>query len=273
MTALDPGHIRAALPRLGLGSAPLAGLYSAVEEEVAVGAVKRAFDAGVRYFDTAPAYGYGLSEERLGRALGGIPRAEFMVSTKVGRLLRTNGAGLTDESIWSQVHNATSYFDFSREAVLTSLKTSYSRLGLDHVDLALIHDPDEHFELARDGAYRALAELRATGEVRWIGVGANSIDVQLRFAAETDIDCFLIAGRYTLLDHERTLRDYFPVCQEKGISVIVAGVFNGGILADPSPGAYYNYAPAPDELLRKAGDIKAVCDRFEVPLRAPHRHA
>src|SRR5438874_8978676 len=182
------------LGRLGLGTAPLAGLYRSVEEEEAVAVVARAWELGVRYFDTAPLYGSGLAEQRLGSGLRERPRDEFVVSTKVGRLLRPGS------SDWHDAPPLQAYFDFSHDAALRSLEQSLGRLGLDRVDIALVHDPDDHYDEVLAGAYRALARLRDEGVVRAIGVGMNQTELLCRFAREADPDCFLVAGRYTALD-------------------------------------------------------------------------
>jgi D-threo-aldose 1-dehydrogenase len=243
--------------RLGLGCAPLAGLYSPVSEEDARATVDRAWELGVRVFDTAPKYGSGLSERRVGAALRDRPRDAFSVSTKVGRLLRAGEA----------------VFDFSYDGVLRSLDESLERLGLDRVDVVLVHDPDDHYDEAVAGAYRALERLREEGVVAAIGVGMNQWQIPARFVRETDIDCVLLAGRYTLLDRSAE-RELLPLCAERNVDVIAAGVFNGGILAG---GTYYDYAPAPPELLERTQRLAATCARHGVPLEAaavqfPLRH-
>lgn len=259
-----------ALPQIGLGCAGLAGLYRGVAEADAVHAITQAHELGIRYFDTAPMYGYGEAETRLGQSLAALADAgEVFVSTKVGRLLDPIPGGTRGpHEIWGDVPPLRPRFDFSREGALASLEASYRRLGGRRADLVLVHDPDDHFETARDGACQVLAELKAAGEIRWVGVGANQIDIQLRLAADVEVDYFLLAGRYTLLDHERTLREYFPVCQAQGIGVIAAGVLNSGILAAPGPGAHYDYVPASPEVIDRALRLDAVCRRHGVPLKA-----
>lgn len=253
--------------RLGLGTAPLGGLYDAVEEATAHGVVERAWELGVRYFDTAPYYGSGSAERRLGAALSGRPRDEFVVSTKVGRLLRPG------ESDWHSAPPLQAYFDFSYDAAMRSLEQSLERLGLDRVDIAFIHDPDDHFDDAVAGAYRALARLRDDGVVRAIGVGMNQTELLCRFAVEADPDCFLVAGRYTLLDRSAAT-DLLPLCAERGIAVVAAGVFNSGVLAG---GSTYDYTPASTDVLQRVAELRATCARHEVPLAAvalqfPLRH-
>ncbi len=247
---------------LGLGTAPLAGLYAPATDEIAHAIVERAWAVGVRFFDTAPYYGSGLAERRLGEALRGRARDEFTVSTKVGRLLRPDASG------WEGA-----YFDFSHDAALRSLEQSLERLGLDRVDVALVHDPDDHYDEALRGAFRALRGLREQGVVRAIGVGMNQTGLLARFAHKADPDCFLVAGRWTLLD--RSARDeLLPLCEERGIRVIAGGVFNSGILAG---GTTFDYEAAPPDILARVRDLDATCARHGVPLAAaavqfPARH-
>ena len=255
---------------LGLGTAPLGGLYDAVDDETAQATVERAWSLGIRLFDTAPYYGSGLAERRLGAGLRGRPRDELTVSTKVGRLLRP---GDSSADGWHGAPPLEAYFDFSYDAALRSLDESLERLGLDRIDIALVHDPDDHYEEALAGAFRALARLREEGVVRAIGVGMNQTELLCRFAREADPDCFLVAGRYTLLDRSAA-DELVPLCEERGIAVIAGGVFNSGVLAD---GETYDYAPAPAAVFERAAELRAVCARYGVPLAAaavqfPSRH-
>jgi D-threo-aldose 1-dehydrogenase len=247
---------------LGLGTAPLAGLYEAVDEDTAHAVVARAWELGLRYFDTAPYYGSGLAERRLGAALRGKGREEFVVSTKVGRLLEPGA------SPWQGA-----YFDFSADGALRSLEGSLERLGLDRIDVALVHDPDDHYDEARAGAFQALARLRDEGVVRAIGVGMNQTAMLARFAREADPDCFLVAGRYTVLDRSAE-DDLLPLCEERQIRVIAGGVFNSGILAG---GTTFDYETAPPDVAARVGDLRETCARHGVPLAAaavqfPRRH-
>jgi D-threo-aldose 1-dehydrogenase len=260
------------LTRLGLGTAPLGGLFRATDEEAAVETVERAYALGLRYFDTAPLYGYGLAERRLGRALAGKPRESFAVSTKVGRLLRADAP--PDRS---QFHDGEPFykgtppvnpvFDFSYDGVLRSVEESLTRLGLERVDILYIHDPDLHHREALEGAYRALERLRRDGTVAAIGAGMNAAEPLAQFAREADFDCFLLAGRYTLLD-QVALQELLPLCLARGIRIIAGGVYNSGILADPRGKARFNYVPAPPHLVERALRLEAVCGRFNVPLKA-----
>ena len=256
------------LGRLGLGTAPLGGLYEAVDEETAHAVVDRAWELGVRTFDTAPYYGSGLAERRLGTALRDRPRDELIVSTKVGRLLRPG------PSAWHGAPALEAYFDFSYDAALRSLEESLDRLGLDRVDVALVHDPDDHYDEAQAGAYRALARLRDEGVVRAVGVGMNRSELLCRFAREADPDCFLLAGRYTLLDRSGA-DGLLPLCAERGIAVIAGGVFNSGVLAG---GDTYDYESASSGVLERVHRLRNVCAEWDVPLPAaalqfPLRHA
>ncbi|WP_206306047.1 aldo/keto reductase [Streptomyces sp. RFCAC02] len=260
--------------RVGLGTGPLGGLYERVTDDQAHATLAAAWDAGVRTFDTAPHYGAGLAEERLGAFLAGRPRAEFTVSTKVGRLL-VPGAAEADAGFVG-APDRVRVRDYTADGVRRSLAESLERTGLDAFDTVLIHDPDDHWEPALREAYPALERLRAEGTVRAIGVGMNQSEMLARFVTETDIDCVLVAGRYTLLDRGAD-RELLPRCRERGVDVLVGGVFNSGVLADPGPGAYYDYAPASDDVLRRARRLADLCAAHGVPLPAaaiqfPLRH-
>lgn len=255
--------------RLGLGAAPLGGLYQAVSDEGATDAVRRAWDLGLRLFDTAPLYGYGLSERRLGAGLRGLPRDEFVLATKVGRRLvgRGTAAEPTMQDIFVEESALEPVFDYSYRGTMASLEGSLGRLGLDRVDVVHIHDPDDHFRESLDGAYRALDELRRRGVIGAVSVGMNQAAMLARFAGAAAFDCFLLAGRYTLLD-QSGLAELLPVAAAKGISIVAGGVFNSGLLADPRAGARFDYEPASAELVGRALAIGEVCARHGVPLAA-----
>lgn len=250
--------------RLGFGAAALGGLFRPVTAAGAEDAVTAAWEAGIRYFDTAPHYGAGLSEQRLGAALRGCPRDAFTVSTKVGRLLGEPGGGATE---FTGAPERVRIRDYSRDGVLRSLEASLGRLGLDRVDVVYVHDPDEHWEQAAGEAFPALAQLRAEGVVRAVGAAMNQTAILARFVAETDLDVVLCAGRCSLLDGGAQ-RELFPLCRREGVAAVAAGVFNSGVLADPRPGAPYEYAAAPRAVLTRARRIAAVCGRYGVPLAA-----
>lgn len=266
------GRSQVEVTTLGFGAAAVGGLYRPVEEETAVGAFEAAWQAGIRHFDTAPHYGLGLSERRLGAWLRGKPRAEYVVSTKVGRLLEPYG-GENDAPV-DDLANGFSVpathrrrWDFSADGIRRSLEESLVRLGLDRVDLVLIHDPDDHGEQAFNEAYPALERLRAEGVVGAIGAGMNQAEMLTRFATDTDMDVVLCAGRYTLLE-QPALTALLPAAAARGTSVIVGGVFNSGLLAAPGRDATYNYAAVPDQLLARALRMQEITESYGVPLRA-----
>jgi len=258
------------LTELSLGCAQLGNLYRAIDDEESHATVDAAWESGIRYFDTAPHYGLGLSERRLGTALEGRPRSEYVVSTKVGRLLEpcSEARGRDDEGFdVPATHRRV--WDFSRDGVLRSLESSLERLGLDRVDLVYLHDPDDHRRQALDHAYPALEELRAQGVVSAIGAGMNQTAMLGDFARHTDMDTFMLAGRYTLLE-QRAADELLPLCAQRKIGVVAAGVFNSGLLARVSPpdDARYDYGPAPEALLLRARRIAAICDDHGTSLPA-----
>ncbi len=254
------------MTRLGLGTAPLAGLFEAVPEDQAVAVIERSWEAGIRFFDTAPLYGHGLAEIRVGKVLRHKPREEFTLASKVGRLLRADAPPEPGQS-FRGTPPVNPVFDFSYDGVMRSVDESLERLGLDRIDILHIHDPDDQYEAALNGAYRALDRLRSEGVIGAIGAGMNQAEMLTRFAREADFDCFLLAGRYTLLD-QVALKELLPECVERGIAIIAGGVYNSGILADPKPGAHYDYQAAPAALLERAQRIRDVCARHHVPLKA-----
>jgi D-threo-aldose 1-dehydrogenase len=265
---LPVGRTAVRTMRLGFGAGSIGGLYAAVSDDEGDAMVRHAWDIGVRTVDTAPFYGFGLAETRLGRLLGDVPRDAFTISTKVGRVLvPVDASNEHDTGNWHGCPPLRAVFDFSRDAVLRSLESSLERLRLDRVDILFIHDPDDHWQAAIDEAYPALHDLRSQGVVGAIGAGMNQVEMLARFAREADMDVFLVAGRYTILD-QSALPELMPLCQEKGIGVVIGGVMNSGILVDPVPGARFNYEPASQAWLDRAMRLKAVCDRHDVPLRS-----
>jgi D-threo-aldose 1-dehydrogenase len=252
--------------RLGLGTAPLAGLYRAVDEVDALAVIERAWQSGIRFFDTAPLYGYGLAEGRVGKGLRTKRRDDFVLATKVGRLLRPDAPAEPGQAFMG-TPPLNPVFDFSYAGVMRSVEESRARLGIERLDVLHIHDPDDHYEEALEGAYRALDELRSEGVIRAVGAGMNQAEMLTRFAREGDFDCFLLAGRYTLLD-QMALKELLPTCLERGVAIIAAGVYNSGILGDPKPGTHYDYRPAPPALVERAQKLRTVCERHGVPLRA-----
>ena len=253
--------------RLGIGGAPIGSLFREVSDDEAVATVKRGLELGLTYVDTAPLYGHGISERRLGSVLKDVPRDSFVISTKVGRVLNPVDKEPVDPH-YESLPMMEPVFDYSREGILRSLDESLQRLNLDRVDIAYIHDADDHWEQAIGEAYPTLEDLRSQGVVRAIGAGMNQWEMEARFAREGDFDCFLLAGRYTLLD-QSSLPELIPLCMEKNIRLVLGGPYNSGILAsDLSPGAKYDYEAAPAAIIEKARKIKLVCDRYGVPLKA-----
>jgi D-threo-aldose 1-dehydrogenase len=234
---------------LGFGGAPIGNLYEPVPDEDAAAAVRTAWEGGVRYFDTAPHYGLGLSERRLGAALRDRPRDEFVISTKVGRLLVANPAPTgSDLAVggFAVPDDLTRERDYSRDGVRRSLDASLDRLGLDRIDMVYIHDAEDHMEQALREAVPALIELREQGVVGAIGAGMNFVAPLLRFVIEADVDAVMLAGRWTLAD--RTGEPLVEACADREVSVVTAAPFNSGLLARPTPGenAYFDYGRAPD---------------------------
>lgn len=249
------GNTALRVTQLGMGTAPIANLYGPVAEAQAIETIQRSFEIGIRFFDTAPLYGAGMSEKRVGMALQGVPRDQFVLQTKVGRMVGPDGSIV---------------FDYSRDGVLRSLEDSLKRLQMDRVDILLVHDPDgnreqEDFPHALNEAFPALIELREQGVIGALGAGMNQWQMEWEFAKHSDPNCFLLAGRYTLL--EQTSLAFLDYCQQRQISIFLGGVYNSGILATgPIPGAKYQYAPAPEPIMEKTRRLQAICDRHGVPL-------
>lgn len=256
------------LSELSLGCAQLGNLNRVVGDDEAAATVDAAWDLGIRYFDTAPHYGLGLSERRLGAALARRPRADYVLSTKVGRLLEPIGvvSGSDDEGFEVPATHRR-VWDFSRDGVLRSIEESLQRLGLDSIDVVYLHDPDAHWTEAIESAYPALEELRAQRVVGAIGAGMNQTAMLTSFARHTDMDLFMLAGRYTLLE-QTALDELFPLCEQRGAHIVAAGVFNSGLLSRSAPtgDAKYNYRRAPEELVHRAQQIDDVCRRHDVEL-------
>ncbi len=258
--------------RLSIGTAPIGNLLDVVPEADAAAAIDAAFSAGIRYIDTAPFYGYGLAEQRTGRGLAGRARDDYVVSTKVGRLIRPGKRTGTEvfgnnQSFYLANDEMCCVLDYGYDGVMRSLEESLERLDLDRVDILHIHDPDDHFDEAVEGAYKALDKLRSEGTIRAVSAGMNQWEMPARFMDYGDFDCFLLAGRYTLLD-QTSLPEFLPKCQRNGVSVIIGGVYNSGLLADPRPGITFNYVAAPKDLIDRALAIEKTCLRHGIPLKA-----
>lgn len=250
---------------LGLGTAPLGNLFSSITDDEAAATVDTAWDLGVRMFDTAPQYGHGLAEVRLGRALAGRPRDEYVLASKVGRLLRRTD-GPRPASAFRDVPEVDPVFDFSRDGILRALDESLERLGTDRLDIVHVHDPDDFEHEARAEAFPTLFDLRDQGVIAYVGCGMNQWQMLSRFVTDLPLDCILLAGRWTLLD--RTGADLLALCEERDVRVILGGVFNSGLLAAPAPGATFDYTTAPDELVLRARELQSLCGRHGVPLAA-----
>jgi D-threo-aldose 1-dehydrogenase len=264
---------------LGLGTVPLANYLEPLSDEQARATVDRVWELGVRLYDTAPFYGAGMAERRLGEALAERPRDEFVLATKIGRLLRDDvppapeqSEGPGGKSMFIDTPELNVKHDYSYDGAMRSLEESLERLGLDRVDLVLVHDPDnfpEFYQQTIDGAFPALAKLRSEGVISGIGVGINQAEMLVDFARDADFDCFLLAGRYSLLDHQSTIDcGLLDVVKERNIGIMLGGVYNSGLLARPEPGVTFNYTTAPAELIERAKKLQAVCNRYDVPLMA-----
>ena len=276
------GKTGVAVTELGLGGTPLGNMYRAMDLEGAIATIHAAAEAGIRYIDTAPVYGFGLSETRIGQGIATLPRSELTLSTKVGYTLVPVDPADQKPGIWDQPPPMGSVFDWSRDAVLRSIEGSLKRLDVSAIDMVAIHDPDEshflkpgddpyahsHFKEAIEGAYPVLADLRSQGVIKAVGVGMNQWQMLCDFAKGGDFDYFLLAGRYTLLDQE-SLAQLLPLCEQRSISLIIGGPYNSGILATGAvPGATYDYSPAAPDLLQRVQKMESVCARHGVSLQA-----
>lgn len=268
---------------LGVGGTGFGNMYQVMPEAECRAVVQQAIASGLNYFDTAPLYGQGLSEQRLGDAFQTVDRESFLVSTKVGWTLQDLPAGEQPATLFADALPATTFMDYSAQGIRDCIEGSLERLQLDHIDILLMHDPDEgvsneedwqsrsevsHFEAAMANAYPILDDLRSQGAVKAIGLGMNQWEMLARFAEAGQFDCFLLAGRYTLLSQE-ALTEFLPLCQEKGISLIIGGPFNSGILATgATDDAFYNYVPAPLAIKQKVKGMEAMCIRHGITLQA-----
>ncbi len=273
-----PSGATIALTELGFGTAPLGNLYQSWSEDEATATFDAAWKAGLRYYDTAPLYGLGLSETRLNHFLRGKKRSDYVVSTKIGRLLEVcKPSERTGIGKFFDTPSRREVFDYSYDGVMRSLDASLERIGIDSIDIVFAHDIDvftHGSEAARDarletfmaGGYKALVELRGQGVIRAFGGGVNEWQVCETMMQRGDFDLFLLAGRYTLLEQE-ALESFLPKCEERGIGIVLGGPYNSGILATgPKPGAYYDYEPASKTILERVARIEAVCRRHKVKL-------
>ncbi|KJC63631.1 D-threo-aldose 1-dehydrogenase [Agreia bicolorata] len=259
------GRTDISVTALGFGATAIGGMYSPVPEEQAIATVDAAWNHGIRFYDAAPQYGRGKGELRLGQALASRPRDSYVLSSKVGRLLRPVDPEGNSNSL-DEPELATVY-DYSRDGVLRSIEESLERLGTDHLDIVHVHDPDDYLDEALATAFPTLIELRDQGVVKAIGAGMNQTRALEIIARESDPDALLVAGRYTLLE-QTALDSLLPLCEERGIAVIAGGVFNSGLLANPHVDARYDYNRAPESIVSRALELAAVCERHGVPLKA-----
>lgn len=268
----EPGPLT--LTRLGLGCAQLGGLYQPMAHADALALVDAAWDLGVRYFDTAPYYGFTLSEHRLGEALRARPREQYIISTKVGRLMRPDATVAAGECGWAAPLPFRPHYDYTHDGMLRSHEDSLQRLGLDRIDLLYVHDigqathgtqaPHYWEQLTRGGGLRALARLREQGVIRGFGLGVNEWEVVADVLDQCALDCVLLAGRYTLLE-QASLAPLMNRCAQAGTAVVIGGPFNSGILAGSNK---FNYADAPPGVVARVAAIAAICRQFGVPLQA-----
>jgi D-threo-aldose 1-dehydrogenase len=259
-----------AVSELSLGCSQLGNMYREVSDTDARSTVDAAWELGVRYFDTAPHYGLGLSERRLGSALASHPRDAYVLSSKVGRLLEPSADPHgPDDQGFAVPASHTRVWDFSRDGIRRSLEESLERLGLTRLDIVYLHDPDDHWSAVLATGYAALEELRAAGVVQAIGAGMNQSRMLADLVRETDVDVVMLAGRYTLLE-QSALDDLLPLCCERRVAVVAAGVFNSGLLArvHPAGDAKYDYGDAPRDLVERAQAIARICGRHGTTLPA-----
>lgn len=287
------GRTDVPVTQMAIGTVPIGGLFDGVSYDEARAVLETGWESGVRFFDVAPLYGYGSAERVVGDVLRDKPRESFSLATKVGRLLLETGPPEREDTTvlyqgeqrFRDTDAVKPYFDFTYDAVMRSIEASRQRLGIDRFDVLHIHDPEWFMDEAIDGAFRALDELRSAGVVGAIGIGSNNWETHAELARRADFDCFLLAGRYSLLD-QSALDELLPLCGEQGVAVIAASVFNSGILAHPDPGSIsgvsadpgsmpdwkdnvtFNYEPADPAVVNRADRINAICRRHRVPLMA-----
>ena len=271
------GRVDLEVSSFGFGTAPVGNIFREIDEETSDAMFQHAWDEGIRYYDTAPMYGHGLSELRTGQSLRWKNRDDFVLSSKVGRILKPQKRSNIDFAPWTNAAPFEVEFDYSYDGIMRSFEDSLQRMALEHIDICFIHDIDvftrgadqpEVFEQAMDGAWKALSSLKNQGLVKAIGVGVNEWEVCQAALERRDFDCCLLAGRYTLLEQD-SLNTLLPICEERDVAVVVGGGFNSGILATGAKdGAKYNYSPAPADIIDKVKKIEQVCADHNVPLPA-----
>ncbi|MDC7742906.1 aldo/keto reductase [Rhizobium binxianense] len=273
------GKTKLEVTEISFGAAALGGLYRACPREQAMETLQAAWDSGIRYFDVAPWYGLGLAERRVGDFLRDQPDGSYVLSTKVGRLLRPVPTGTVPDYSYVDPLSFDADYDYSYDGIMRSVEFSYARLGLNRIDILYVHDLGGythgaaknavHQKQFLDSGVKALEELKSSGAISAFGLGVNEVPVCLDVMRDADLDCILMAGRYTLLDRS-AVAELLPLCRQKGTSLVVGGVFNSGILATgPVPGSHFDYMPADDEVLAKVGAMEAIAKSHGVPLAAP----
>ena len=282
------GKTNLSISNIGIGTAPIGGWPNALEEDKAIDLLETAWENGIRYFDTAPLYGFGMAEERLGKFLKNKKKDDYVLSTKVGRIIIDSDKKEREEAFFKGAPNREPFFDFSYDATLRSFEESLKRLQIDKVDILLIHDPDDHFNEAVNGALKAVLRLKDEKVISAVGCGMNQNEMLTKFANTGLVDCFLLAGRFTLLD-QRSLDELIPACEKNHVSLIIGGVFNSGILTNPSRDSYFDYVKLNDSWLEgakklgvrkpehyenntywleKANKINKICQKHQVSLKA-----
>jgi len=272
------GNTNIYLSSLGFGAAPIGDLFENLDERNCYDILENAFNSNFNLFDTSPFYGNGLSEHRTGNFLKTVDEESYFLSTKVGRYLTPEKNHNIDRGAWAGGLNFKLNLDYSYDGVMRSFEQSLLRLAVSKIDICLIHDVDKftfgnevdyYFKLAMNGAYKAIQKLKEEKVIKAIGVGLNDADICAKFANEGDFDCMVLAGRYSLLEHESALNDFFPIVDKQNIGIILAGVFNSGILAKGiGDNVTYNYDKIPNHIREKYIILSEVCDRYNVPVPA-----
>ena len=266
------------IKNISYGTAVLGNYYEVLSNDEASQVINKAFDLGINYFDTAPLYGFGLSEHRVGMNLQLKDRDSYILSTKVGRLLSPADPKEIDRGPWKGGLNFNPYYDYSYDGTMKCVEQSMHRLGISKIDILHIHDVDyfthkekhlveKYFSEAIKGAYKALEELRRNGNISAISIGINEFEMAERFLKEVDVDCVMLAGRYTLLE-QNSLKTFLPLCEKNKVDILLAAPFNSGILAGSEKNLNWNYAKASKELIDKVNSLKRICDNYNIPLAA-----